>query len=38
LCLNLWDGGLSGISLATMYAIFSVSNIWGLLKERSVTD
>ena len=38
LCLKLWDGGLSGISLAVMYMIFSVSNIWGLLQERSNTD
>ena len=35
LCLHLWDGGLSGVALAIMYSIFTVTNIYGLLKEPS---
>ena len=35
LCLHLWDGGLSGVALAAMYSIFTVTNIYGLLKEPS---
>ena len=35
LCLHLWDGGLSGLALTIMYCIFTVTNIYGLIKEPS---
>ena len=28
-----WDGGISGVSLVLMYAIFSITNAYGLFKQ-----
>jgi hypothetical protein len=28
-----WDGGLSGVALAIMYSIFTISNTLGLVKK-----
>lgn len=29
-CLGYWDGGLSAGALAIMYAVFSITNLYGL--------
>lgn len=34
LSMDLWNGGLSGVALIIMYGVFTVSNQWGLWKEK----
>ena len=31
--LGYWEGGLSGLALAVMYSIFSVTNLYGMMKK-----
>jgi hypothetical protein len=33
LSLHLWDGGVAGIPLVIMYGLFTLTNIYGLMKK-----